>query len=194
MTEKKHHGHHEESSPSANQDASVSPAASPAAEESSSVAQVESAELQGLKQKLAQAEDKAATNLDGWQRSVAEFQNFKKRLERDRESEQASMKGEIIRKFLPILDDLERALQERPTGDSWSDGIDLIKRKLQSILDAEGLKRIEAEGQPFDPNFHEAISTEPVDGMESGLVVAVVRNGYLLGDRVIRPAQVRVSR
>ncbi len=154
----------------------------------------DSTELEDLKQKLAQAQAKAAENQDGWQRAVAEFQNFKKRLERDRETDQIMMKGDIIRQFLPILDDLERALGERPSQDPWSEGIELIERKLQSILDAEGLKRIEAVGELFDPNFHEAISTEPVDGMESGRIVAVVRNGYMLGDRVIRPAQVRVAR
>ena len=84
--------------------------------------------------------------------------------------------------------------ENRPAEDSWADGIELIKRKLQSILEAEGVKRIEAEGAVFDPNFHEAISTEPVDGLESGRVVAIVQNGYMLGDRVVRPAQVRVAR
>lgn len=192
MTEKKHHGQHEDSGAAAQQE-TTSQDASGAQDQTSAVAQVDSAELEGLKQRLTDAEAKSAANLDGWQRAVAEFQNFKKRLDRDREADQVAMKGDIIRKFLPILDDLERALQERPATDSWSDGIELIRRKLQAIVEAEGLKRIEAEGQPFDPNFHEAISTEPVDGMESGRIVAVVQNGYMLGDRVIRPAQVRVS-
>ncbi len=193
MTEKKHHGQAPESAPSAAEDTAANQSASAAADQAPAVGQVESPELDNLKQKLADVEAKSAANLDGWQRSVAEFQNFKKRLERDREADQVAMKGDIIRKFLPVLDDLERALQDRPASDSWSDGIELIRRKLQSIFEAEGLKRLEAEGQPFDPNFHEAISTEPVDGMESGRVVAVVQNGYMLGDRVIRPAQVRVS-
>lgn len=194
MTEKKHHGHQEQTSPSAAPDINSSEAASPAQAGTPEVAPTETPEVDALKHKLAEAEAKAAENLDGWQRAVAEFQNFKKRLERDREVDQVMMKGDIIRKVLPILDDLERALRDRPAADSWSDGIDLIVRKLQGILEAEGLKRIEAEGQVFDPNFHEALATEPVDGMESGRVVAVVRNGYMLGDRVIRPAQVRVAR
>ncbi len=193
MTEKKQ-GHKEESSPSTAQDPGATADSAPAEAQAPTTVQAESPELESLKQKLAEAEAKSAENLDGWQRAVAEFQNFKKRLERDREADQITMKGDLIRKFLPILDDLERAMQERPAEDSWSEGIELIKRKLQSILEAEGLKRIEAEGEVFDPNFHEAISTEPVDGMESGRVVAVVQNGYMLGDRVIRPAQVRVAR
>lgn len=194
MTEKKHHRQEEESPPAAPLAPNAAQGEAPAQAQEPVAVAADSAELEDLKQKLAQAQAKATENQDGWQRAVAEFQNFKKRLERDRETDQIMMKGDIIRKFLPILDDLERALRERPTQDSWSEGIELIERKLHSILDAEGLKRIEAEGEVFDPNFHEAISTEPVDGMESGRIVAVVRNGYMLGDRVIRPAQVRVAR
>ncbi len=194
MTEKKHPGHKEDSSPLKSQDQEMQADSAAGDTQEPLSVEPESSAVEALKQKLADAEAKSAENLDGWQRAVAEFQNFKKRIERDREADQITMKGDLIRKFLPILDDLERAMQERPAGDSWSQGIDLIKRKLQSILEAEGLTRIEAEGQVFDPNFHEAISTEPVDGMESGRIVAVVQNGYLLGDRVIRPAQVRVAR
>jgi len=149
-----------------------------------------------LKKKLTEAESKAEENLDGWQRAVAEFQNYKKRIERDRESDKAVMKGDLIKKFLPVLDDLERALKNSPddakAGEPWS-GIELIVRKMQSILESEGLKRIEAEGAVFDPNFHEAISYEPQEGFESGRVIAVVQNGYMLGDRVVRPAMVRVA-
>ncbi len=194
MTDKKHHRPEQESSPATPLEPNSSQGEAPtkAPEPASVVA--DSTALEDLKQELARAQAKASENQDGWQRAVAEFQNFKKRLERDRETDQIMMKGDIIRKFLPILDDLERALGERPSQDAWSEGIELIERKLQSILDAEGLKRIEAKGELFDPNFHEAISTEPVDGMESGRIVAVVRNGYMLGDRVIRPAQVRVAR
>ncbi len=194
MSEKKQHGHKEESSPLTPQEPGATADSAPAEAQASATVQAETPELEALRQKLTEAEAKIAENLDGWQRAVAEFQNFKKRLERDREADQITMKGDLIRKFLPILDDLERAMQERPAEDPWSEGIDLIRRKLQTILDAEGLKRMEAEGEVFDPNYHEAISTEPVDGMESGRIVAVVQNGYMLGDRVIRPAQVRVAR
>jgi molecular chaperone GrpE len=150
-------------------------------------------DLEALRSQLSAAEQKAAENLDGWQRALAEFQNYRKRVERDREAEQAGMKGDLIKKILPVLDDLERALQNRPEDDAWSNGIDLIQRKLQAILEAEGVKRIEADGAVFDPNFHEAISQEPYDGVESDHIVAVTQQGYMLGDRVIRPAQVRVA-
>jgi molecular chaperone GrpE len=104
------------------------------------------------------------------------------------------MKGDLIKRVLPVLDDLERALQNRPVDDAWASGIDLIQRKLQAILDAEGIRRIEAEGTMFDPNFHEAISYESADGLESGRVIAVTQNGYMLGDYVVRPAMVRVAK
>ena len=84
-------------------------------------------------------------------------------------------------------------MQNRPTDNAWANGIELIARKLQNLLAAEGLKRIEAEGMEFNPTFHEAISHEPSDGVASGHVIAVVQNGYMLGERVIRPALVRVA-
>lgn len=194
MTDKKHHQHKEMPRHSAEGDAGASEDAAHPEAQAPATIMIESGELASLKQELETAKAKAAENLDGWQRAVAEFQNYKKRLERDREADQAMMKGDLIKKVLPILDDLERALEKRLAEDPWTDGIELIKRKLQGILDAEGVKRIEAEGAVFDPNFHEAISTEPVDGVESGRVVAVVLNGYMLGERVIRPAQVKVAR
>jgi molecular chaperone GrpE len=155
--------------------------------------QLPNTEMESLQSQLIEAQAKAAENLDGWQRALAEFQNYRKRIDRDRQSEHAAMKGDLIKKVLPVLDDLERALQNRQTNDAWAGGIELIQRKLQGILDAEGVKRIEAVGSGFDPNFHEAISQEPVEGAESGQVVEVMQQGYMLGDRVIRPAQVRVA-
>ncbi|MEK6751334.1 MAG: nucleotide exchange factor GrpE [Chloroflexota bacterium] len=152
-----------------------------------------SAEREALINQLKEAEAKMSEYKDGWARSQAEFQNYKKRIERDNELMYASMKGDIIKKVLPALDDLERALQNRPADDAWAGGIELIARKLQNMLDGEGLKRIEAKGMAFDPNFHEAISHEPNDDVESEHVIDVVQNGYMLGERVIRPALVRVA-
>lgn len=152
-----------------------------------------SAETDALKRQVEEAEAKLAESVDGWQRSQAEFQNYKKRVERDGEMMRANMKGDIVRKILPVLDDLERAMQNRPADEPWTDGIELIVRKFQTVLDSEGVKKIEAEGVEFNPNFHEAISNEPSEEVESGHVIAVVQNGYMLGERVIRPALVRVA-
>jgi len=146
-----------------------------------------------VSRQLAEAESKMSEYRDGWARSQAEFQNYKKRIARDNELMYASMKGDIIKKVLPALDDLERALQNRPAEDAWANGIELIARKLQNILESEGVKRIEAKGVAFDPNFHEAITHEPSDAVESEHIIDVVQNGYMLGERVIRPALVRVA-
>jgi molecular chaperone GrpE len=150
-------------------------------------------EREALIQQLKDAESKVVEYKDGWARTQADFQNFRKRVDRDNESFKASTKGDIIKKVLPVLDDLERALQNRPADDAWASGIELVVRKFQNILDMEGVKRIETKGAAFDPNFHEAISHEPSDDVESGHVIDVVQNGYVIGERVIRPALVRVA-
>lgn len=151
------------------------------------------AEIEALKRQVEEAEAKLAESVDGWQRAQAEFQNYRKRIERDNELMYTSMKGDILKKVLPALDDLERALQNRPADDAWANGVELIARKLQNVLEAEGVKRIQAVGAEFDPRFHEAISHEPAEDVASGHVIEVVQNGYMLGERVIRPALVRVA-
>ncbi len=187
MSEKKQHKNQEKQE-------EIKEPGNQAVEEKSADREQPQVDLQELMKRLEEAEAKVAEHLDGWQRSQAEFINYKNRVQRDQEMMKVSMKGDIIRKFLPVLDDLDRALQNRPSDSgSWVGGIELIQKKLQSILESEGIKRIEAEGQLFDPNFHEAISHEPAEGVESGHVIAVVQNGYMLGDRVIRPAMVRVA-
>ena len=185
MTEKKH-----------KKDTKHEEEAVEAVAEAETEAQVEeqiSAEVEALKKQLEAAEAKASEYKDSWMRSQAEFQNYRKRIERDNDMLRVHMKGDIVKKILPVLDDLERALQNRPADESWANGIELIVRKFQSVLESEGIKKIEAEGAEFDPNFHEAISNEPNDEVESGHVIAVVQNGYMLGERVIRPALVRVA-
>jgi molecular chaperone GrpE len=152
-----------------------------------------SAEIEALKKQHVASEAKISEYKDSWLRSQAEFQNYRRRIERDSEITYASMKGDIVKKILPVLDDLERALQNRSAEDPWANGIELIARKFQTILENEGVKKIEALGAEFDPNFHEAISHEPTDGVQSGHVIGVVQNGYMIGERVIRPAMVRVA-
>ena len=182
MTEKKKHKHEEE----AEQNEGDVVAESVNSEELLD-------EIENLKQRLEEAESKAIEYRDSWMRSQAEFQNYRKRLDRDHELTYTTMKGDIVKKILPVLDDLERALQNRPADSAWASGIQLIARKLQNTLENEGVRKIEAEGMEFDPNFHEAISHEPADGVKSGFVISVVQNGYMLGDRVLRPAMVRVA-
>lgn len=102
-----------------------------------------------------------------------------------------------MKKFLVISDDLNRALKNRPTegeAAAWSNGIELIYRKFQQLLDSEGVHKMEIDGEMFDPNRHEAISHEDSPDHQSGQIIEVVQDGYLLGDRVLRPALVRVAR
>ena len=154
-------------------------------------------DLEGVQQDLVAARSKADEYLDGWQRSRAEFTNYKKRIERDASQTYQQAAGSVLLQFLGIADDLERALKNRPRegeGAVWSNGIELVYRKLQNMLENEGVIPIQAEGAIFDPNFHEAIVSEQSDMHESGQVIEVVQQGYMLGEKVLRPAMVRVAR
>ena len=187
MTEKKKHKHEEEFTENENEEINAEAVAT-----SQNIEQL-SAEIDVLKKKLEEAESRTSEYKDSWLRSQAEFQNYRRRLERDHELNYISMKGDIVKKILPVLDDLERALQNRSADDPWANGIELVARKFQNILESEGVKKIEAVGTEFDPNFHEAISHEPANGATSGHVIGVVQSGYMIGERVIRPAMVRVA-
>jgi len=147
-------------------------------------------------EKLAIAEAKAAEYLEGWQRARAEFANARKRLERERGEARRNATIDVVGRLLPILDDFERAMESVPgniANDSWFEGVALVYRKLTSILDNVNIERIEAVGQPFDPNQHEAVLQEESDEYESGVVVRELQTGYRLNDRVIRPAMVVVA-
>ena len=154
-------------------------------------------EHESLKEELAKIQTESKSNLDGWQRERAEFSNYKKRVDRESAQLSQTITGSIIKKYLVILDDLELALKAKPSqgeGAAWAEGIELIARKLQSILDSEGIERINQNQVPFDPNMHEAISNEENPDFASGEIIEIVRQGYKLGDRILRPAMVRVAR
>jgi len=134
---------------------------------------------------------------DGWQRERAEFANYRKRMGRDLDAQKINNKIDIIKKYLAVKDDLERALKNMPaalTDEPWIDGIQLINQKLSNLLDGEGMQPIPAEGLAFDPAFHEAISHEDSAEVESGFIIEVVQQGYAIGERVVRPSQVRVAK
>ena len=156
-------------------------------------------EIAQLRSELDQALAKADEYLTGWQRERAEFFNYKKRMEREQAQGGQNAFATAIRRYLDIADDLERALKSknRPTegnGAIWADGIDLIHRKMIAAFEADGVKLIDTDGKFFDPNMHEAISHEDYPDHESGQIIEVVQPGYTLGERVIRPARVRVAR
>jgi molecular chaperone GrpE len=153
------------------------------------------ADLDSVDLSLLQAQ--AAEYLDGWQRSRAEFANYKKRVDKEAEDARSRITSEIVTHFLPVLDDLERALKDRPQdgdGARWADGIELIYRKLGALLDAEGIETIPAQGERFDPMVHEALTLEDSAEHGEGVVIEVIQQGYRLGERVLRPALVRVAK
>lgn len=152
--------------------------------------------IEELKSQLKETAKKADENLDGWQRSIAEFANFKKRMERDRLQNQIDSSSSIIKKVLPVLDDLDRALSNSPVDDNgaeWAKGIALVQRKLVTILENENVKPIDAENAIFNPNIHEAIAMEESETHESGQIIEVLQQGYMIGERVLRPTLVRVA-
>lgn len=154
-------------------------------------------ELIALQEKLAETEAKAAENLDGWQRAQAEFANYKKRLARDQEQLTVEVRGRVIKRYLEIVDDLERALNNAPkenAGAEWAQGVEIIYKKLIAYLESEGLTRMHPLGEHFDPNLHEAVTQEESPEHESGTIIEVLRPGYLLGERVLRPASVKVAK
>lgn len=154
-------------------------------------------ELGRLQADLAQAQAQAAEYLDGWQRAQAEFANFRKRQEAERAQMIAYATANLLRKLLPVVDDFGRALETLP-GDAqnapWAQGVLLIRRKLEGVLESENAKPIEIPvGSAFDPLTHEAVSYERAPGRSEGEIIGVVRQGYTIGERVLRPAQVRVA-
>jgi molecular chaperone GrpE len=162
------------------------------------VAEVENVQNEDLlNSELEKTRNESREYFEGWQRERADFANYKKRIERDQVQMAQNLNGAIIKKYLVVLDDLDRALKNRPSdpeGAKWAEGIDLIYRKLQTILENENVKRIPAEAELFDPNIHEAISHEDSPDHESGQVIEVIQHGYMIGDRVLRPALVRVAK
>ncbi len=150
-----------------------------------------------LKQQLEQERSKSAEYLDNWRRAAADFSNYRKRAEKETTELSKFANSALIARLLPVLDDLDRAFQTVPEDLrdlTWVDGVMLISRKLRAILEAEGLKPIEALGKPFDPNFHEAVIHEETDKAEEGMVTGELQKGYMLGDRVLRPTLVKVAK
>ena len=153
-------------------------------------------EIVELQSSLAEHEAKAAEYLDGWQRSRAELSNYRKRVERDRIQNRKNIAGDILKRYLAIVDDLERALKDRPQDESgalWAEGVELIFRKMLTFLESEGVTPMNPEGDTFNPNLHEAIMQIKSDEHECDQIVEVLQPGYMIGDRVLRPAVVKIA-
>jgi molecular chaperone GrpE len=154
-------------------------------------------EYDDLQKSLEEANQKAQTNFDGWQRERADFINYKKRIDKDQNLVRTNIQTDVILKYLILQDDLERALKSLPDdlrGSSWVEGIEHIYHKLLSTLENEGIKKITPDGEMFDPTIHEAVVQEENPDHQSGQIIEVISPGYQIGDRIIRPARVKVAR
>ena len=129
-------------------------------------------------------------------RKSAEFDNYRKRTERDRQALSDAITAGVVEDLLPLMDDLERALQVEAGEDAlpYRQGVELIQRQLAEILRKRGVKPIESLGADFDPYYHQAVSHEPAEGRREGEIVEEFRRGYMLGDRLLRPSMVKVAK
>jgi molecular chaperone GrpE len=146
-----------------------------------------------LEERLAEVERERDERLDDLKRVAAEFDNYRKRVARDQQSLAARAHERLVKELLPVLDDLERALEAAAKHEEakLEDGVRLVRRELQEALAKEGLEEIETNGH-FDPHVHEALLSQPSE-QDEGAILEVLQKGYRLGDRVLRPARVVVS-
>jgi molecular chaperone GrpE len=154
-------------------------------------------QLDELKQRLAAAEQEAAENKAAWQRSAADFSNYRRRTEQERDASLGLANEMLLLKLLAVVDDFDRALAAMPLELKhlgWVEGLWLVERKLRALLESEGVTPIEAEGKPFDPREHEAVMHEETDKAPDDTVIGELQRGYRIRDRVLRPALVNVAK
>jgi molecular chaperone GrpE len=154
-------------------------------------------EYDALEKQIETLQAEVEEQKDGWLRSRAELDNYRKRVQRDAARSYQDAMANVLKIFISVADDLERALKNKPEykeTESWVNGIELILQKLQSQMKNQGVERLEVKpGDTFDPNIHEAITQEENPDFEEGQIIEVVQPGYRISDRIIRPAMVRVA-
>jgi molecular chaperone GrpE len=150
-------------------------------------------QVSSLEERAALLEKERDEHLDHLKRVAAEFDNYRKRVARDQQSLAARAHERLVKELLPVLDDLERALEAASEHEEakLEEGVRLVHRELQEALAKEGLQEIETNGR-FDPHVHEALLSQPSE-RDDGAILEVLQKGYRLGDRVLRPARVVVS-
>lgn len=168
------------------------------ADESQAMVALTYDEYDALEQELISLQAQVEEQQDGWLRTRADFDNYKKRVQRDAQRTHQDAVASIIKVHLVIADDLERALKNKPEGkdnSGWINGIELIYQKLLNLIKNQGVERMDVNpGDEFDPNFHEAITQEEHPDFQDGQIIDIVQTGYRIDDRIIRPAMVRVAR
>jgi molecular chaperone GrpE len=155
------------------------------------------AEVQALREQLAQAQAQAAEYLDSWRRATADLSNARKRMQRELEEYRAAAAERVIEKLLPVADDVHRAFVSVPADQAdsdWVNGFRMIQRKLDQLLESESVSVIPTAGQSFDPELHFAVSHEEAEGYEEGQIIGEVAQGYRLNDKVLRASMVRVAK
>jgi molecular chaperone GrpE len=148
---------------------------------------------QDFEQLLADAQREKEEYLELARRTKADFENFRKRVAADLEAAQVRGKVAVAREVIDAVDNLERALEAAGEGEGLAEGVTMVLGGLRETLARNGVDVVDPKGEKFDPNRHEALSTQPVEGTESGTVVEVLQKGYVLGEQLVRPARVVVS-
>jgi molecular chaperone GrpE len=154
----------------------------------------DAAAMPSSEEQLAAANSRADENYSKFLLAVADFDNYKKRMQRDIDSMVASRRRMLLERLLPVYDNLQRALQSNAEGDKLRSGLEQTLRGFEAVLSNEGVKAIEVRGEPFDPRVAEAVGTAPADGVAEDTVVDVTQVGYKIGDDLLRPAQVIVAK
>jgi molecular chaperone GrpE len=154
----------------------------------------EAAATPSLEEQLAAANARADENYGKFLLAVADFDNYKKRIQRDIDSIVSSRRRMLLDRLLPVLDNLQRALQSNAGGETLRGGLEQTLRGFEAVLTNEGVKPIEVRGKPFDPRVAEAVGTSPAHGVAEDTVVEIAEKGYTLGDELLRPAKVIVAK
>ncbi|HZQ09450.1 MAG TPA: nucleotide exchange factor GrpE [Anaerolineae bacterium] len=150
-----------------------------------------------LEAQLDEEKKKADEYLDNWRRTAAEFQNFKRRAEKDKADYGQYANQRLLKRVLDVLDSFDagfKAVPDEYAKEPWVEGMRAVERQLLQILEGEGVTPIDAAGKEFDPNFHEAMLYEPSPGSSEGQILDELQRGYMLHDRVLRPSRVKVAK
>jgi len=193
MNEKVNRNEHNDEELMNEEQASISEEA--AVEENAPSSEMEM-DVEELKATIVRLRGEVETNLDGWQRSRAEFNNYRRRTQQQLTDSKQQGSIDALSKIVPIIDDFERAFENVPAElaeHPWVSGTTLILKNIQKVLDEFNIEVIDPVGEEFDPNMHEAIGMEDSDEYDSGIVTTTLQKGYKSGDKILRPALVRVA-
>jgi molecular chaperone GrpE len=198
LTDKRRHRHHDEATPAVDDTQAPATAEAPPAADAPAAASSEggldAVEEPLSREAMALIRQERNDLRDQLLRKRADFENFRKRVERDRQQASLEAKATIFRELIPTLDNLESALKAGGDADALRTGVELTRRELLGILENHGIVAEDPTGGPFDPERHQALSHEAVPGFADGTVVEVFRKGYRLKDRLLRPALVKVAK